>query len=105
MFFINNAYITVMNAQEVANAVHHFVSTQESKKFFKLLVTTAKEDGVREFLVRPILEQDFLPNADGGEIIHCVTDDDQKIDLILPHPKERQLFPAGVLTSTERTES
>ena len=100
--FVKTAYLSVENSQVVADTIAHHINSG-SEGYFVLTVTNAKESVLIELKVRPLdmSENPLSENADRSETVQCVTSDGARITLLLPNPKDRQLYPAGIIIPEE----
>jgi|GEM_PF-1815931 len=99
--FFSVMYLSTNTAQEVSDAIAHFLRNEIENQYFVLQAAATTEGKPFKLELRPIIEQDLLPNADSSEIIHCITRTGSKVDVLLPHPKDRTLCPAGIILPEE----
>lgn len=100
--FFKTAYLSVENAQMVADSIAHLMKGG-GDEYFVLGATTADESTLFELILRPLpaAENPFSENADRSEAVQCVTHKGARVTLLLPHPKDRQHCPAGIIIPEE----
>ena len=91
--FIDTAFVTIMNAQEVANTVQHYYETR-ILDYFKLEVTGPR--GTKSLWVRPLLDERPYSLEDVSQIVMCQTDTDRSLSLLIPR-HNREYMPATVV--------
>ena len=91
--FFSDGYLSVTNAQVVANGIHDFIKTNQGGHFV-LHVTDSTESELIELQLRPT---ELFENANGTEMVQCMTSDGDPITIVLPNPKDRQTSMALVL--------
>ena len=83
-------------ALDIASTLHHFILEAITDHYIKVIVLD--ENGQEQtFLVRPLLEQTFLPMADDGQLVMCIERDGRRIDILLPPANKRSSQHAMVL--------
>src|SRR4051812_49096588 len=93
------AFITVMNAQEIANVLQSFMDGNHDGEYFKLAYTDAKSSVFGEMLVRPHPTHGTFTLTNGDQIVRCVTEDEggpRTVDIIVPG-NNREIQPATVV--------
>ena len=102
MFFIKASYLSVESSQVVADSIAHLITSGDGG-YFVLAATNSDESEFIELKVRPLemSENPLSENADRSESVQCTTSDGARITLLLPHPKDRRLFPAGIIIPEE----
>jgi hypothetical protein len=88
--FIDSAFVTTMNAQEVADIIHHYYETG-SRNYFKLEVTISK--GTRFHWIRPLLTKEPYSLENVSQIVMCETDTGESLSLLIPR-RQREFMPA-----------
>lgn len=103
--YIDRAVLSKMTAQDVANIINHYYTTND-KKFFKLVVVDASERET-DYWVRPLMSAAPFPLQNVAQIITCETEDGRGISIIVPR-HDREFQPATVVfardASTESAE-
>ncbi len=100
--FVKTAYLSVESSQVVADGIAYLITTG-SEGYFVLAATNADESVFIELKVRPLnmSENPLSENADRSESVQCKTSEGARITLLLPNPKDRQLYPAGIIIPEE----
>lgn len=94
--FIDNAFVTTMNAQEIANIINHYYHTG-GRNYFKLQIDTPR--GTISHWVRPLLEATPYCLEDSAQIVRCETDEGQHLSLLIPR-RDREYTPATAVFAT-----
>jgi hypothetical protein len=100
--FIKAAYLSVENSQLIADTIAHLINTG-SEDYFDLAAAKKDNSAFIELRVRPLdmSENPLSENADRSEAIQCVTSKGARITILLPNPKDRQLYPAVIIIPEE----
>lgn len=88
--FIDSAFLTVMNAQEIANVIGYYYRIR-SRAYFKLEVATPQ--GTETHWVRPLLAKEPYSLENVSQIVMCETDTGKSLSLLVPR-HEREYVPA-----------
>ena len=94
--FSQNAFVSEMNAQEVADAIQEFYSSAGEELYFKLVIVDEARDFKRELWVRPQLTEPPHSLANGDQLVHCVSNCGNPVDIIVPG-MHREYMPATVI--------
>ena len=95
--FSQNAFVTEMNAQEVADAIQEFYRSTSEEQYFKLVIVDEARNFRRELWVRPMLTEAPHTLANGDQLVHCVSNCGNKLDIIVPAGMHREFMPATVI--------
>lgn len=96
--FIDAAFVTTMNAQEVANGIHHLLEHASPGTMFLLEISEARNQATRQsYWIQPLPDEPIVTTASGCELVHCITDDGIMIDIIIGKPHLRDTRPAAVV--------
>lgn len=79
----------------MASAINHFVKHNIEDKYFLIVVLDAN-NVEEEIFIRPMFGQDFIPSADGSQMIKCMAEDGRRIDVVIPPADLRQTHQALV---------
>lgn len=100
--YFSEARLSKASALEVASAVNYFVQNSVDDKYF--LIVTIDSNGIEEeIFVRPMFGQDFIPSADGSQVIRCMAEDGRRVDVVIPRPELRQSRGAAVVIGPQLT--
>lgn len=94
--FIDNAFMTAMNAQDIANIIHHYYENG-GQNYFKLQIDTP--EGVISHWVRPLLDSIPYCLEDSAQIVRCETDKGAHLSLLIPR-RNREFTPATAVFAT-----
>lgn len=95
--FFDTAFVTTMNAQQVANAIQAFLDGMITDQFFKLEVEKTDGGQHHELWVRPMVDVEAFGLANGMDVVKCLSIDGTEVDIIVPH-HHREVCFALVLT-------
>lgn len=100
--FVKAAYLSIQSSQVIADTIAHLINTG-SENYFELSAANRDNSVFIELRVRPLdmSENPLSENADRSEAIQCVTSKGARITILLPNPKDRQLYPAGIIIPEE----
>jgi len=110
MVIMSGSAYTQRTAQEVASALHHLIKHPEAGTTKLDIRIERRPSGaspvVRKestFWVKPIQPHDeaVVSLANGGEIIHLITDEGRRLDVFFGKPEERSFEPALVILASE----
>lgn len=103
---IHDGAYTQRTAQEVANGLNHLIEHPEvgtikldvriERRRSGASPIDRKESTFWVKLVQPP-DEAVVSLANGGELVHLITEDGQRLDVILGKPEERSFEPALVL--------
>lgn len=93
--FFDDAFITAMNAQDVANAVQSFYDERDGS-YFKLDITDSRQQHPQQLWVRPRRDQMPFTFANGQQVVKCEAQDGRAVDIIVP-AHGREIVPALVI--------
>ena len=93
-------------AAVVATGVKYLIEHPNDKRYLELHLVRLSEDGSKDWsvnirLVEKAQDQVLSRNDERGELVRCVTDAGQRLDILFGHPSERELEPALVLLLEE----
>jgi hypothetical protein len=92
------AFVTEMNAQDVANVIQAFYHHAGQQRHFKLAYSDARDEH-HEVWVRPCLTEQPITLANNDQIVRCETNDGRRVDIIVP-AMHREYQPATVVIAT-----
>ena len=96
VMLIDGAFITEMNAQDIANILQD-VMNNKSEEFFRLDCSPASGDMVT-FWVRPLPSEAIYDLEDSSQIVKCETDGGRGLSILVPR-MNREFLPATVVLS------
>jgi hypothetical protein len=88
-------FVTEQTSQWLADVIAHSVES-DIKGYFEVSITDVAETYRRSYWIRP-RPDGVVTLADGQEIVQCVSKANEKIDLVLGRPDEREFRPAGMI--------
>ena len=98
--FPHLAFVTTMNAQELANIIQHLYENP-GQRYFKLEYGSVDSRQSKEAWIRPNPAEQPIVLANGDQIIICEQQDSgNRVDLIIPR-RSREYTPATVVLSNE----
>jgi len=100
MVVLITGFVSVMNAQEIANTIQDFYSTAGSGRYFKFQYTDLREAKQYEVWIRPNLGAQPITLANNDQIVRCETSDGDILDLIVP-ATDREITLATVVIATK----
>jgi hypothetical protein len=99
--FVDMTFITQMNAQEVADSLHHMMHHASPEQLFRLDIVdaSAQTEEPSTLWIRPIVRDPVSTSEDGSQTVRCITEEGDLIDIFIGKPHLRETRPAGVTTT------
>lgn len=101
--FSLTAFISKMNAHEIASAIQAFYDNKLGGKFFRLAYTTTGGTDEGEIWVRPQLTESPVTLVNGDQIVRCESENNELVDVIIPG-SHREYMPAAIIVAHHDTQ-